>query len=308
MLARTTLASGMELDLAAAQEALAGLGDELSLGVQDVARGVMQIAGAGMAGAMRAVSIEVGQDPREASLIAYGGAGPLFASLLARELGIGTVVVPNHAGNFSAWGLLEQDMVRSAALTIVAPLDADGVAHAEATLAELFSGLEQRAASQVGGQVVHEAEFDLRYEGQEYSLAIGVEIEGDRFIEAVDEIAVRFAAAYERTYGHSFDLAVTIVSVRAIERTLLPRPSVAPAAAAASGGVAADLARAYSFAAGQWLDYSVIDRADLAPGARFAGPAIVLEPTTTTYVDIGFQGRVHERGALILTDSKRTEV
>jgi N-methylhydantoinase A len=124
----------------------------------------------------------------------------------------------------------------------------------------------------------------------------------------VDEIAARFAAAYERTYGHSFDLAVTIVSVRAIERTLLPRPSVAPAAAPASGGVTAELARAYSFVAGQWLDFSVIDRADMAPGARFAGPAIVLEPTTTTYVDIGFQGSVHERGALILTDSKRTEV
>ena len=88
----------------------------------------MRVAGASMAGAMRAVSVEVGEDPRDGALIAYGGAGPLLASLLARELSIKTVVVPNYAGNFSAWGLLEQDVVRSAALTIVSRLDREGIA------------------------------------------------------------------------------------------------------------------------------------------------------------------------------------
>ena len=95
------------------------------------AQGVLRVASAAMAGAMRAVSVEVGEDPRDGALIAYGGAGPLLASLLARELDIKTVVVPNYAGNFSAWGLFEQDVVRSAALTIVARLDDAGIRTAE---------------------------------------------------------------------------------------------------------------------------------------------------------------------------------
>ena len=96
---------------------------------------------------MRAVSVEVGEDPRDGALIAYGGAGPLLASLLARELDITTVVVPNYAGNFSAWGLLEQDVVRSAALTIVARLDDAGIQVAEETLVKSCSRSSMSAPS-----------------------------------------------------------------------------------------------------------------------------------------------------------------
>ena len=131
MLARDTLASGLKLDIDGAASALSRLGEQLGLDAEQAARGVLRVASATMAGAIRAVSIEVGEDPRSAALIAYGGAGPLFASLLARELGIRTIVIPNHAGNFSAWGLLEQDVVRSAALTIVSPLDNAGLARAQ---------------------------------------------------------------------------------------------------------------------------------------------------------------------------------
>jgi N-methylhydantoinase A len=301
MLARPTLASGLELDAEAARASLTRLADELGLDVEHVARGVMEIAGASMAGAMRAVSIEVGQDPREGALIAYGGAGPLFGSLLARELDIGTVVIPNHAGNFSAWGLLEQDMVRSAALTIVAPLTSDGLSAAEDALAKLFRQLDERAEKRVAGAVTHEAEFDIRYEGQEYSLALTVPIAGDRFTETADEIAARFATDYARTYGHSFEVGVTIVSVRAIERTALPRPSDTAAPAKPAAARTDTTERAFSFAADDWLDFAVIDRADLRPGDTFSGPAIVLEPTTTSYVDAGLDGRVHDSGVLLLT-------
>jgi len=301
MLARPTLASGLVLDVDAARASLSGLAEELGLDVEHVARGVMQIAGASMAGAMRAVSIEVGEDPRDGALIAYGGAGPLFGALLARELGMGTVVIPNHAGNFSAWGLLEQDMVRSAALTIVAPLRADGIAAAEDALAKLFAQLDERAEHRVAGAITHEAEFDLRYEGQEYSLALAVPIGDGRFTETPEQIVARFAGDYARTYGHSFEVGVTIVSVRAIERTALPRPSETARSSKPAAARTGETARAFSFAADDWLDFEVIDRAGLAPGDTFAGPAIVLEPTTTTYVDADLQGSVHQTGVLLLT-------
>ena len=153
MLARDTLASGLKLDTDGAASALARLGEQLGLDAEQAARGVLRVAGATMAGAIRAVSIEVGEDPRSAALIAYGGAGPLFASLLARELGIRTIVIPNHAGNFSAWGLLEQDVVRSAALTIVSPLDDAGLARAQETIDRLFEQLDSRVETDLRGTV-----------------------------------------------------------------------------------------------------------------------------------------------------------
>jgi len=300
MLARETLASGLALDTAAAHDALAGLGGALGLEPAAAAQGVLRVAAASMAGAIRAVSIEVGEDPRRGALIAYGGAGPLFASLLAHELGIETIVVPNHAGNFSAWGLLEQDVVRSAARTVVTGLDEEGIVRAEATLSDLFASLDERVERRVAGQLSREVELDLRYPGQEYSLTVAVALVGDRITEAPSQIASRFAAAYERNYGHSFDTGVESLAVRAIERTALPRASDA-APPTGAGSTASETARAFSFAREEWCEFAVIDRASLAPGAQFAGPAIVMEPTTTSYVDAGLKGTVHESGALILT-------
>jgi N-methylhydantoinase A len=303
MFARETLASGLELDVAGAEAALAGLGDDLGLTPEQAAQGALRVASASMAGAIRAVSIEVGEDPRRGALIAYGGAGPLFASLLARELGIETIVIPNYAGNFSAWGLLEQDVVRSAALTIVAPLDDDGIARAEATLAKLFAQLDERLDRRVAGEVSHEAELDLRYPGQEYTLTVAVALDDGRIAEAPADIARRFGEAYERNYGHSFEVGVDILSVRAIERTALPRPSArAPKGSANGSAPARTSADAYSFQRDEWCSFDVIERDSLAPGGTFDGPAIVMEATTTSYVDAGLRGTVQESGALILSE------
>ena len=304
MLARPTLASGLELDIEGARRSIEGIAQELGIDVEAAAQGILRIASASMAGAMRAVSIEVGQDPRDGALIAYGGAGPLFGSLLARELEIRTLVIPNYAGNFSAWGLLEQDMVRSQALTIVEPLGDAGVKRAEETLATLFAFLDERTDKRIEGEVTHEAELDLRYKGQEYTLAIGVPIEDGVIQESADQIATRFAAAYERNYGHAFDVEITIVSVRAIERTALPRPTDRPVVDSSARRTGAT-SRAYSFQAEDWLDFEVIDRDALAPGDTFSGPAIVLEDTATSYIDVGMEGVVHEGGALIVTDTTR---
>jgi N-methylhydantoinase A len=302
MLARETLAGGLRLDVEGAGAALGELGDWLGLDAERAAQGVLRVAGASMAGAIRAVSIEVGEDPRRAALIGYGGAGPLFAPLLARELGMRTIVVPKYAGNFSAWGLLQQDVVRSAALTIVSPLDEQGIARADETLGRLFAQLDARSEKRVAGVVTHEAELDLRYPGQEYTLTIPIALDGDRIAEEPAAIAARFGEAYERNYGHSFDVGVDILSVRAIERTALPRPAAHPPFPSTDGaGRAYSSATAYSFARDEWCEFEVFDRDAVPPGGSFDGPAIVMEPTTTTYVDAGLRGTVHESGALVLT-------
>src|SRR4029079_12429823 len=153
-----------------------------------------------------------------------GGAGPLFATLLARELEIPRIVVPRFAGNFSAWGLLCQDVARSAALTSGAALDDRGLDRTWHVLEQLFAKLDaDRGDSRVHGEEVCEAELDLRYSGQGYTLTVPIawtEARGERADPAAVEAG--FKSSYERTFGHTMDEEVEIFAARASVRTLLP--------------------------------------------------------------------------------------
>src|SRR5439155_1179047 len=132
----------------AGARALAGLAERLGFGsAVDVARGVVQIVAAQMADAIRSVTVERGRDPREAAVVAFGGAGPLFGTLLADELGARSVVVPPYAGNFSALGLLGADLSRTASRTRVMRLADGGLAAARAIAADLFDELDARAST-----------------------------------------------------------------------------------------------------------------------------------------------------------------
>ena len=178
MLAFGDLADDVRLDRDRALAALEPLGSALGMEVDAVARGVLSIANARMADAIREVLGEQGQDPRDAALIAFGGAGPLFATLLASELEITKIVVPAHAGNFSAWGLLQQDILQSAARTSVANLDAAGIEATNRVLDELFDQLAQRPSPTSSSR--KEAALDMRYAGQDYTLTVAVPLADGR--------------------------------------------------------------------------------------------------------------------------------
>ena len=119
--------------------------------------------------------------------------------------------------------------------------------------------------------------------------------------ESPEAITRRFAELYERTYGHSFDVRVDILSVRSIERTSLPGATRAAHSNVNGAGSPSRTARAYSFANEDWCEFELIDRTSLPIGSEFGGPAIVMETTTTSYIDADLTGVVHESGALILT-------
>ena len=303
MLAFGELAGGVALDIDASRAALEKLGAELSLDVEDVSRGVITIANAAMANAIRSITVEQGQDPRTASLVAFGGAGPLFGTLLARELDITRIVVPNYAGNFSAWGLLGQDVTRSAALTSIRRLDTEGLEGANDVLGDLFACLDERSGGGANGDGVQEVALDLRYVGQEYTLTIDPPSESGTITGDPDSIASGFTESYDRTFGHTLSEPIEIVAVRATRRTPLPRKA-SQRTVGASDGVAARDIEAYSFTRSERLPFSVVTRDSLGAGASFEGPAIVLEETATTYVDAGFAGTVEADGTLLLTDTE----
>jgi len=222
------IAGGVVLSRERAEAALASLVPRVGFAsVSAVARGVLRIAAAGMAEAIRGVTVEQGRDPREAALVAFGGAGPLFATLLADELDIDTFVVPPHAGNFSAWGLLGADLVQAAARTRLLRLDDAAIPAADAVVAELFAELAGRgAAGAAASRAVH---LDLRYVGQEHTLTIAVPGADGRVRSSAAELCAIFEDAYGRTFGITIDEEVELVCVRAVATEPLPRPGRAPA-------------------------------------------------------------------------------
>jgi N-methylhydantoinase A len=305
MLGRDELAGGLQLQADAARDSLKELGSHVDLTVEETACGIMRIASASMANAIRANSTEVGEDPRKATLIAYGGAGGMFASLLARELGMPRIVVPSHAGNFSASGLLDQDVIRSSARTVGMTLGSEGLTRAGEVLRAIFGDLERRAAADIAGSVAHEALFELRYAGQEYTLPLDIALHDRQVIDEPATIAERFSEAFGRKYGHVFDMPVEIVTVHGIERVALARPSYAAEVDGHRRSVQVlETRRAYSFHRDAWCDFPVVDRSTLALGNVIDGPAIVVEPTASTYVDEGFRVEVHRIGALIIDDTE----
>jgi N-methylhydantoinase A len=288
------LAGDLPLDRERAEAAFAPLSAELGLPVERLAHGSMVIANAMMAGTIKTITLERGVDPRGSTLMMFGGAGGLFATLLARELGVRRVVIPQHPGNFSAVGLLGADLVKTHARTRLLPLDEGGLEQASGTLRELFAGLDGT------GQALEEAAVDLRYTGQEHTLTIPLEWVDARVASAPEALAAAFTRSYDATFGHTMHEPVELVTLRATLRNVLPAPAARHVVAGSASDAQARRVQAYSFEAGERREFSVVERDALDAGAALTGPAIIIEPTSTTYLDAGFSARAGAGGALII--------
>jgi N-methylhydantoinase A len=305
MLPPGPIAGDVVLDPELARAALAPLAQPLGFAAGDaeaVARGVLRVACAHMADAIRSITVESGRDPRDAAMIAFGGAGPVLATVMAHELDITTIVVPPHAGNLSAWGLLGVDLAQTSSRTRLTRLTDEGLASAQGLIAELTEELDRRSDGGAGGapdpRRTIEVHVDMRYVGQEHTLTIT--LEGD-----AEATRRRFSAEYQRAFGAVLDEELEIVTFRVIATTPLSDTLGARVAGSASGAATADgeprTIDAYSFTRGERTAFPIRARAALAPGDTLAGPAILTEPTTTTYLDAGHTATVHATGALVIT-------
>jgi N-methylhydantoinase A len=293
----------MELDADAARAAVAALGAELGLETTELAEGICDVANAKMAQAIRTLTVEKGIEPRDFALVAIGGAGPMHAVFLARELGIREVLVPRFPGAFSAWGMLETEVRKDASRTFYAPLaEVDGAELAD-LLAELeaegFAGLEAEGITRDQGRVEHA--LDLRYIGQEYSLTIPLEGAGEPrgagFEAAVSD---RFHAAHGTRFGHANPGApVEVVVVRSVALGDLGRALPAELEPAPDAGYPADR-RDVTFGRTAH-DAAVVRRGDLPRGAVVEGPAVISEQTATTVVPPGATATVDAFGTLVVS-------
>ena len=208
-LAQDRLPSGLRLDAAKARGAISvQISSALGLPLEETAYGAYLVGCAGIARAVRAVTMERGRDPRDFTLIAFGGNGPLFAAEMARTLEIGTVLVPPVPGVFSAIGLLETELEHHLVRTLNAPLaelTEDKIESAFEALADEARGMMRKTTSPVIEHAV-----DAKYPGQSFELTI--QLPGPRTPAAA--IAEIFAREHERTYGarrHPAELILTAI-------------------------------------------------------------------------------------------------
>jgi N-methylhydantoinase A len=289
------------LDVARAREGVEErVAVPLGVSVEEAAAGIVDVLLARTVGAVRQITVERGRDPRTFSVLAFGGAGPLLASLLAREMGIREVIVPLAPGGFSAWGMLSADVVNDYSRTDLRSLD--DVEPDE--LERLFADLEDEARTSLaeqgipGGRAVLERRLELRYLGQEHAIAIP-------YAAGTAHEAVRadFEGAFDARYGHVMaDTPIQILNVRVRGIGSSDRPELARLPAADGAVERALLSRrdAFCFDARARLEFAVYERRLLAPGDRIGGPAIVDEGTSTTVVHSAQRLAVDEYGHLLI--------
>ena len=295
MLGPATLSSDLALDFELAEKALLPLAERLDLTVTDVARGIIVVSTAAMANAIREITVERGHDPRQASLILFGGAGPLFGTLLASELSIGQVVIPPHAGNFSAWGLLGADDTREASMTFLRRLGEEALEEADKLVDELSASLAGREDSDAELQVT----VDVRYHGQEHSLNVPLPDRSSDPQHRARVLAQAFTERYRSVYLHELRHELELVTLRLSLRSASGLRGWPPHRVSAKPARAEPL-NAYSFSVGSDLEFQAVERSAVEVGDWVSGPAIVLEETTTTYLDAGFAAVVHESGCLVV--------
>ncbi|MHB1594290.1 MAG: hydantoinase/oxoprolinase family protein, partial [Streptosporangiaceae bacterium] len=303
------LAGSLALDRDAAAAVLAPVAADLGLSVPEAADGIIRLAVAQMTAALRQVSVQRGLDPREYTLVAFGGAGPLHAGLLLREMGFASVLVPRFPGLFAASGLTSTDIRIDESRTVLAPLTPGLVPD----LASWYAATGRRLSAQLrrdgipAGQIRLVASADCRFVGQGYELSVPVTRLGPAGVAA---LARRFVEQHRRTYGHAdAGQQVEVVNVRLSAFGALADGAVAdddqPRAARRRPPTRSRIGRASVRLPGAAArTVPVFDRERLGGGVVLTGPAIVHQLDTTTLVLAGQRARFDDRGSMWLEEGR----
>jgi N-methylhydantoinase A len=282
----------------AAQDAIRSrVAEPLELDIVAAADAVLQVTVSNLVEAIRLVSVQRGYDPREFSLAAYGGAGPMYAIDIARALEIPEVIIPPAPGVTSALGLLQVDLAAHAQSSV---LQRESLLD-DTRVTDLFRELEQHASGRVGdnGRVQTERQVDVRYFGQSRYMTVAAP-NGAWDRAATEAIVGAFNAAHEREYGYTMPANVSeveLVNLRVVASAAGDRIG---ATVKVPGEALATASRRAHFTGLGFTDVPVRDRASLAPDESLRGPLIIEQTDSTTIVPPGADGRVGESGELLI--------
>ncbi len=290
----TPLAERLRLDESLAGEVLSLLNERMSgLSEEQLADGIIRIAVAVMISAIKEISIAKGYDPREFTLLAYGGAGPMHAAYIADELDVTRVIVPPSPGNFSAFGCLVSDLQYTHVRTRLL----ETRRHDWSEVARIFVELEEQGRAGMREESIKDEcievrrELGMRYVGQSWELVVAI----DRDVESMQRLESVFRAAHEMRYGHSVDEPMEIVTVRTVTLGRMAKPRLS-ASRAELEVIEANSKHRDVYFDGSYRRTEVHVRDSLAPGVSLPGPLLVEEMGAMTVVPPAWTLSVGELG------------
>lgn len=294
----------MELDEEKARQAFSEYGKEHGLSAEAAAEGVLDISNHKMADAIRQITVQRGIDPRGFSMLAFGGAGPMHAALIAEELDIREVLIPQLPGAFSAWGMLQADVHHDGVRTIQKELAEtedrelgmlEEELHSELTEILETEGFEKK-------DIIFQKALEMRYVGQSYAINVDIP-EGDMDRAMIEE---KFHAQYLRLYGHcSAKDPVEVVNLRV--RAVVPTEKIKVTVPYEEGTKAEPVKTLRGIFKGKEYDTAVYKRDQIVPGQHLPGPAVIVELTATTVVPPNWDISVNAQNQVVLTYMKGGE-
>ena len=305
MLPDNFLGGRMTLDRQRAEGLIAELASQISLSVQETALGVIRVVNANMARAIRATSQERGYDPRQFTMVPFGGAGPMHCCELAHEMGIPRVLVPARPGILSALGVAIADIVKDYSRTVM--MRGDDINRVQ--LDEEFHGMEGLAREELEKEglpmdrMVPQRFLDVRYVGQSFELTIDYPSPTRRIDTARmrRSIADSFYRAHLQRFGYADrGEAVEIVNLRLKLGLEMDKPQIVAVQAAGSGSTPALIGEVQVVFSGGPVTTRLYDRENLRTGDQISGPAIVLQMDTTVVITPGWTGTTDDYGNLVL--------
>jgi len=284
------------------EKALGPLSKRLSLPLHELALGAIRIADANMINMIKLISVRRGYDPRDFAIVAFGGAGPMFAVDLARDLGVKTVIVPLVPGVFSAWGMLLTDLRHDFVQTKVLPFEEPILVQ----LNSIYDRLKERAVEILRKEGVTDQEayfrpsLDLRYLGQEHTVNTPVDLIPLKSTD-IQKTKERFDRLHQAQYTFSLKDPVEIVNTRLTAYGRVKKPTVKPMKKLKPSFSKARRGERRVVLPDGECDAKIFERSLLPVGAKIKGPAIVEETTSTTLVGPGDVLTVNKYGHLIIS-------
>ena len=284
-----------------AEKALAALAPGLGTSVSDVAQGILSVAVAGMYAELSNLAAKRGIDPREFTLVGFGGVGPLLACRLADEMGINQVLIPQSPGTLCALGALSADVASDFVRSLFLRMGSD-----LSPMAEAYRQLELDAIKWVKSEAPFLTEHhlvlsaDMRYVGQSYEVDVPLEVD---WILRDDwqAIIAAFHAVHQRVYSHAEPTSpVELIDLRLRIVGNTPKPPLPAPAQVRLGTPASIGGKRRVILNGELTETSVYRRGELLGGHVFSGPALVDQNDTTVYLPPRWSAAVHASGSLIV--------
>tara|TARA_B100000242_G_scaffold65901_1_gene40755 strand:+ start:1787 stop:3799 length:2013 start_codon:yes stop_codon:yes gene_type:complete len=293
------LGGWMDLDLNASESVLKSLSEKLNISSTELAEGILSIINAKMADAIRTITVKEGIDPREFSLVAFGGAGSMHAVWLAEELEINEIIVPNDPGTFSAWGMLQTDIRRDLTVNFYQNFQS----LEKEKLLENFNKLKDEAIALLKSENVNENDMsfsltaDMRYIGQEYYVNVDISEPFD-----LNEINNNFHKTYEKQYGHSTPEGPSeFINLRLIATGKIKKTDSVKSIE--NDKTIKDSKRKIIFNQKEY-ETKIYARHNIRVNESFEGPAVIEESTATTVIPPNYSIIKDEFGNIIITKDK----